>query len=430
MKRAGQFVYNQSRITIVETAINSHFLNQRHLVNIPHRDFLLSTKYVSLNSICNPIIRTSYRTRNYLVDHKKSMEHSHQETETEHSEHKKPNESLEKTSEDSSTIKNNSTNQYKERPLSKDLEKNHTVGEFLTNDQINIIEAKDIVLPPFFSWKGIKARYFRYRSTIQMKSLNSSSVYDIEDNLHVLSPLRLKMTFKKKKDLVNYLLFSGKILPVNSIATILFSSGRMRKSFRERSFRTRLSASVNYLDEYDKVFKIRNLFCKNLLDVFLQSWEAMYVVQTAARHSDHLVHLPERDRWFINNMLQSSISERYSANYFLRAANLPTHSEAFIFCLVNEHDQEVKKLRLILVREELLHQIIKSNYTMVPQFENINGKTRWNTIVMISKAYKSQVNMKKRELQQNADLGRVEIVVPLAANMDTASSACPPPTHV
>eukprot|EP00817_Percolomonadidae_sp_ATCC50343_P005297 CAMPEP_0117422374 /NCGR_PEP_ID=MMETSP0758-20121206/3229_1 /TAXON_ID=63605 /ORGANISM="Percolomonas cosmopolitus, Strain AE-1 (ATCC 50343)" /LENGTH=56 /DNA_ID=CAMNT_0005204961 /DNA_START=1075 /DNA_END=1242 /DNA_ORIENTATION=- len=56
---------------------------------------------------------------------------------------------------------------------------------------------------------------------------------------------------------------------------------------------------------------------------------------------------------------------------------------------------------------------------MVPQFENINGKTRWNTIVMISKAYKSQVNMKKRELQQNADLGRVEIVVPLAANMDT-----------
>jgi len=181
----------------------------------------------------------------------------------------------------------------------------------------------------------------------------------------------LKRFYKRKSSLLSNLLLIGKVLPANALATLFFSFYKMEKNYKERVFEQRITASLNFIDDASKVFKVRNIFCKNLDEVFLNNQAAVQVVQEAAAKTSSespIVVLPNEDKWFILNLIQSCISQNVcSSGYFRQDMNLPHHSEWYVFSITNETDISVRKMRVVIVQEKLL-QKINNNEIQEPQF--------------------------------------------------------------
>jgi hypothetical protein len=75
----------------------------------------------------------------------------------------------------------------------------------------------------------------------------------------------------------------------------------MEKTYKDRIFEHRITASLNFVDPQDRTFKVRNLFCRNLSEVLLSNMEAVHVIQKSSKESttadNPIVILPNEDKW-------------------------------------------------------------------------------------------------------------------------------------
>ena len=94
------------------------------------------------------------------------------------------------------------------------------------------------------------------------------------------------------------------------------------------------------------------------------------------------------------NLIQTSISENCNTTtgFFLRDLGVPCKTEWYIFCVANERILAVQKLRVLIVKEQLLIDIIDGKYehVEVPSFEHTYSSNRWHTIVKMARMYQEQ----------------------------------------
>jgi hypothetical protein len=119
------------------------------------------------------------------------------------------------------------------------------------------------------------------------------------------------------------------------------------------------------------------------------------------------------------NLIQTSISENCNTTtgFFLRDLGVPCKTEWYIFCVANERILAVQKLRVLIVKEQLLIDIINGNYEHVdiPGFEHTYSSNRWSTIVKMAKMYQEQ----KEQIFCHglSDLMRVSICIFLTSRL-------------
>ncbi|KAG2377473.1 hypothetical protein C9374_009384 [Naegleria lovaniensis] len=223
---------------------------------------------------------------------------------------------------------------------------------------------------------------------------------------------KIRTFLRKRSTLLSNLLLVGKVLPANAIATLFFSYYKMEKNYKQRCFEQRITASLNFIDHETNTFKVRNIFCKNLDEVVLNNQAVVQLIQEAAANTTSespIVILPDDDKWFCLHLIQSVISQNVSASgYFRQDMKLKHHSEWYVFGITNEVDVTVRKMRVVIVQEQLLKKI-QDGTLQEPQFEHIYGEVRWNTVKLMAKMYREQYDSIMHT--GFGDLMRVEIVL-------------------
>ncbi|KAL9650974.1 hypothetical protein ABK040_015077 [Willaertia magna] len=189
----------------------------------------------------------------------------------------------------------------------------------------------------------------------------------------------------------------------------------MKQNFKNRIFDQRITGSLNFIDLKTNTFKVRNVFCCNLEDVFINNQMMVHLVQEAALKTtkeDAIVKLTDvHDKWLILSLVQTYISQSVCASgYFRQDMGIPHHSEWYVFGITHEVDVSVKKMRVVMVQEKLLMRIMEGDFKE-PNFEHIYGQKRWQTVKLMAKQYHLQY---KQILEEGTagDLMRVEIVLP------------------
>ena len=242
---------------------------------------------------------------------------------------------------------------------------------------------------------------------------------------------------RTKKELVENMILSGKHVAPNQLFTILFTSHKMKQTFRDRVFSHNITVSLNYVDT-ERHLRVRNLFCKNMNDIFLENFSIVDMVQQAAHTTTPekpVMMLSRVDRWLVLNLMRTKICEHLSPEgYFLRDLPLPYKSENYVFGLTNEGGVDVKKMRCVIVKEALLIDILRQKYGPIdikrnpsnlvnnedndpnctntpPQFETSYSASRWKTVIQMAKLYNAQRHSMIDAGE--ADLMRFEVCLPV-----------------
>lgn len=231
----------------------------------------------------------------------------------------------------------------------------------------------------------------------------------------------IKQFRKRMMSFLTYSMDTGKSLPPNAMFSVYMGLRSMTKSFNTREFTTQISCSLNYL-ENNRIAK-RNLFQKNLEDVFMQNSEAIRIVTNASKKTSvdaPILNVPDDHRWVILSMVQAEISESSGTQggYFLADLGLPRICKSYCFTLANELSQgTLQRLRIILVQEELLSRIAKSEIDVT--LENPDC-VRSKTIMKMAELYKTG-NLDPIHSQ----IGKLEICIPRYTSESTQESSSP-----
>lgn len=199
---------------------------------------------------------------------------------------------------------------------------------------------------------------------------------------------------KEAKEVISLNLAQGNLLASNSLFSVFAANSLQSKHLSEKYFPTTVTCSLNFFDSHSNVFKVRNIFCHSLQDVVSHNVDAVRQILDAARKSTSeqpIVRLPLSIRWLIMTMFQTRISEHCgcSPGYFLNDMGVPVMEAEYIFALTYEQSSRVpvKKLRIVLIREELLRKIPQIESPLV---EHGYSSARWKTLNVMAKVYQQQ----------------------------------------
>lgn len=152
------------------------------------------------------------------------------------------------------------------------------------------------------------------------------------------------------------------VLVAVTTSTATFFVGRWwgrykaRRQWQSKEFLDRIIVSLNIFA--DGFLKIRTVMEKSLDEIFLNK-VAIQKVWTAARATTvdkPVMPIAREDRWFLLNFVLNAVAEHFVTGHIKQDAGQPVTPVRYALFLTCElvGDERIRKVRAMLVREELL----------------------------------------------------------------------------
>lgn len=152
------------------------------------------------------------------------------------------------------------------------------------------------------------------------------------------------------------------VAAVTGLASYLFGRyyGRYRagREWHRKEFMGRIIVSLNIFA--DGMLKIRTVLEDNLESVFLNQLAIEKVTAAAKKTTldNPILPIPKADRWFLLNFVLNAVAEHFVAGQIRLDAGQPVTKVRYALFLTCElvGDERIRKVRAMLVKEELLKQ--------------------------------------------------------------------------
>mgnify|MGYP007073183572 CR=1 FL=1 len=179
-----------------------------------------------------------------------------------------------------------------------------------------------------------------------------------------------------------------------------------RRRWYRRQFLSRVNFSLNIVE--GGYLRIRTLIEKELKEVLLDNAQAMRIVLKTSRQTtvqDPFVPLPKDEAWLVLISILNELAEKFSAGTLAADMGVPVRKETYVFGLTSEPDPDVRvrKLRVMIIREELLRQIAAGKVPE-PKYEAPTHNVRWKTLGEMGRRYLAECNGKDEKLLRTIEL--------------------------
>jgi hypothetical protein len=152
------------------------------------------------------------------------------------------------------------------------------------------------------------------------------------------------------------------VAAITGLASYLFGRyyGRYRagREWHRKEFLGRVIVSLNIFD--NNTLKIRTVLERSLEEVFLNQLAVEKILSAAkATTTDNpLLPIPKADRWFLLNFVLNAVAEQFAPGQIRLDAGLPVTKVRYALFLTCElvGDERIRKVRAMLVKEELLRE--------------------------------------------------------------------------
>ena len=186
------------------------------------------------------------------------------------------------------------------------------------------------------------------------------------------------------------------ILVAITTSTATFFAGRWwgryraRKQWIAKEFLDRIIVSLNIFS--DGYLKIRTVMEKSLHEVFLNrvAVEKIEIAARATTIDKPVLPIAKEDRWFLLNFVLNAVAEHFVAGNIRQDAGQPVVLVKYALFLTCENvgDERIRKVRAMLVRQELL--IDFPYQEAIPKLENPWHQDRIKTLRSAAQLYKSE----------------------------------------
>ncbi|MEX0717889.1 MAG: hypothetical protein WD066_14945 [Planctomycetaceae bacterium] len=216
-------------------------------------------------------------------------------------------------------------------------------------------------------------------------------------------------------------------IPIAAVAGWFLKRWKDGRAWRKRHFLQRVNCSLNLLD--GDTLRIRTFFEMPLRDILLGNETAMRRVLAAAQRTSKenpFLALPEAESWHVLNAVLNEISERCALGTLAADMGLPVRRAPYVFGLTCERDDDVKvrKLRIMLVRSELIERI-RGKKAAAAKFESPSHHVRWRTLQTMA-THRDRLQLMPIELALPLPSSRQEIQgpeTPLGAALEASAEA-------